>query len=67
MNKIKVKAPEGKTCPWPGRPGVVIGQKPVLVSLTHLVRRLLSDGSLEAVKATEPVRKKSNSKKEDGE
>ena len=45
-DKIRVRAPEGKTCPWPGRPGETIGANAVHLSKTRLVRRLVADGSL---------------------
>jgi len=43
---IRVKAPDGKSCPWPGRSGYTIGADAVELPNNHLVRRLVADGSL---------------------
>lgn len=60
---ITVRAPEGKTCPWPGRKGNEIGVKPVPVRDSYLVRRLISDGSLEVVPVEAGQAKKNQVKK----
>jgi len=60
---ITVRAPEGKTCPWPGRKGKYIGTKPERISDSNLVRRLISDLSLEVVPVVAGQAKKNTAKK----
>ncbi len=61
---LLVKAPAGRTCPYPGRNRVDIAEEPVALPNTSLVRGLLRDGSLQLVtpKAKKTVRESGRSK-----
>jgi hypothetical protein len=51
---LRVKAGSGP-CPWPGKPGAVIGDDPVTVDNTRIIRRHLADGSLVIVTDDPPT------------